>query len=190
MFMNSETAVHLLDAAVGAIRNRPDTFFEILDQMPAAIYVTDKDGTITYFNRACVELAGRTPAVGADKWCVTWKLYTLEGKFLPHDECPMAVAIREKRDIRDVEAVAERPDGSRVNFRPFPTPLFDAEGNLVGAVNLLLDVSLEHKPEYLREQASRCRRLSKGAGDIATAETLNLMAAKYDEQALKIARRS
>ena len=53
----------------------------------------------------------------------------------------MAVAIRERRAVRGVEAVAERPDGTRINFMPFPTPVFDDQGQLAGAVNLLLDIT-------------------------------------------------
>jgi hypothetical protein len=54
----------------------------------------------------------------------------------------MAVAIHEDRRVRGVTAVAERPDGTRVHFRPFPTPLHDAYDNLVGAVNVLIDVDV------------------------------------------------
>src|SRR5262249_15602518 len=39
------------------------------------------------------------------------------------------------------EAVAERPDGTRVPFIPYPTPLRDAKGNIVGAINVLVDIS-------------------------------------------------
>jgi hypothetical protein len=60
----------------------------------------------------------------------------------------MAVAIRERRAIRGVEAVAERPDGSRVNFRPYPTPVFDDDGQLAGAVNLLLDITDRRRPDH------------------------------------------
>ncbi len=188
MLLNPETIDHILESAVNAASNDPESLVDYLDRIPAAIYVTDRDGTITHFNRACIELAGRTPAVGKDKWCVTWKLYTLDGEHLPHNQCPMAIAIREKRSIRDVEAVAERPDGTRITFVPYPTPVFDADGNLAGAVNLLMEVSRKHQPLYLREQADRCRRLAREVSDKTVKETLILMAAKYDEQALKLAR--
>jgi PAS domain-containing protein len=188
MLLNPETIDHILESAVTAASSDPESLVDYLDRIPAAIYVTDRDGTITHFNRACIELAGRTPAVGKDKWCVTWKLYTLDGEHLPHNQCPMAIAIREKRSIRDVEAVAERPDGTRVTFVPYPTPMFDAEGNLAGAVNLLMEVSRKHQPLYLREQADRCRRIAREVSDKTVKETLILMAAKYDEQALKLAR--
>lgn len=188
MLLDSPTASQLIDEAVSAVSTSPDSFYEVLDRLPAPIYVTDGDGTIVYFNQACVELAGRTPECGRDKYCVTWKIYTIEGEYLPHDQCPMAVAIREQRPIRNVEAIAERPDGTTVNFIPFPTPWFDAHGNMAGAVNLLLDISAQRGPDYLLEQADKCRRLANSITDPAATDTLNLMAAKYDAQALKLSR--
>src|SRR5579872_6701359 len=86
---------------------------ELLDALPAAIYTTDTAGRITYYNEAAVDLAGRRPNIGSDEWCVTWKLYLPDGTPLPHDQCPMAVALKERRAVRGCEAVAERPDGVR-----------------------------------------------------------------------------
>jgi two-component sensor histidine kinase len=91
-------------------------------------------------------MAGRTPQPG-DEWCVTWKLYWPDGSPLPHNECPMAVALRENRSVRGAEAIAERPDGGRVPFIPYPTPLRDAAGNLVGAINMLVDISERKRAE-------------------------------------------
>ena len=185
MFSN-RAACQIVEAAADVIGSEPDGFNAVLDAIPAAIYVTDREGTLTYFNAACVELAGRTPEVGTDKWCVTWKLFTTDGKPLPHDRCPMAEAITKGTPVRGVEAIAERPDGSRFHFMPYPTPLFDAGGNLSGAVNLLLDVSTQRTPEYLHAQAERCRQLADDVGDSQSIETLVLMGAKYDELALKL----
>ena len=120
---------------------------ELLAAIPAAIYTTDAKGRITYFNDKAVELAGRTPALGSDEWCVTWKLYWPDGTPMPHDQCPMAVALREGRPIRNAEAIAERPDGTRVPFIPYPTPLRGADGNIVGAINMLVDVSERKQAE-------------------------------------------
>jgi PAS domain S-box-containing protein len=114
---------------------------QILEALPAAVYTTDKDGKITYFNRAAVEFAGREPLIGEDEWCVTFRLFSADGQPLPHNECPMAVALKEKRPVRGVEAMAQRPDGTMVPFLPFPTPMFDEDGGLVGAVNMLVDIS-------------------------------------------------
>jgi len=120
---------------------------DLLEALPAAIYLTDAQGRITFYNEAAVALAGRRPEVGRDQWCVTWRLYQPDGTPLPHEHCPMAVALKENRPVRGVEAVAERPDGTRIAILPFPTPLRDASGALVGGVNLLLDMSQRHGAE-------------------------------------------
>lgn len=114
---------------------------DLLAAIPAAIYTTDAHGRITYYNQAAVELAGREPALGSDEWCVSWKLYRPDGTLLPHAESPMAIALKEGHPIRNAEAIAERPDGTRVPFIPYPTPLRDASGNVVGAINMLADIS-------------------------------------------------
>ena len=176
-------AEEYLGVALDAAREDPDTLKEALDRLPVAIYLTDTNGTITHFNQACIALAGRVPVVQHDRWCVTWKLYTLDGARLPHDQCPMAVAIRERRTIRGAEAIAERPDGTRIQFVPYPTPLFDDDGAFVGAVNLLVDVTQMRHAEYLRQQATRCRRLADAISDPRTIGTLKGMADEYENQA-------
>src|SRR5712675_1064038 len=125
-------------------------FRALLDVLPAAIYVTDADGRITYYNQAAIDLAGRRPELGTDEWCVSWRLYSVDGQPLPHDQCPMAVALKENRAVRGAEAILERPDGTRIPFAPYPTPLRDASGALIGAVNMLVDVSDRKAAENAR----------------------------------------
>ncbi len=139
-----------LQRARTELMRHDNTHRQILDSLPVAIYTTDQHGTITYFNRAAAELAGREPEVGKDKWCVTFKLFTPDGKELPHDECPMAIALKENRPVRNQEAVAQRPDGSFFPFLPFPTPLRDEDGNLIGAINMLLDLTDRQRAEEAR----------------------------------------
>lgn len=118
----------------------PD-YRDILDSLPAAVYTTDAEGTLTYFNRAAAELAGREPRLGVDRWCVAYKLRHPDGRPMRFEDCPMGVALREKRPVRGVDIVVERPDGARLPVLPFPTPLSDATGRFVGAINLLVDIS-------------------------------------------------
>jgi PAS domain S-box-containing protein len=154
----------------------------VLDQLAVPIYTTDRDGQVTYWNRACVEFAGRQPELGEDRWCVTWQIYTTTGEYLPHEQCPMAVAIREQRAVRDTVAIAARPDGSRRAFRPYPTPLFDAHGELTGAVNMLIDVT-EEQSFALAEQAVRCRRLADAMYNRETSDVLASMAVEFERTA-------
>jgi PAS domain S-box-containing protein len=176
----------MLERALSAVTAGDQALRDALDQLPAAIYVTDEDGVVTYFNPACIDFTGRRPEVGRDRWCVTWRLYTNAGEFLPHDECPMAVAINTQRPIRGVTAMAERPDGTRVAFRPHPTPIFDEHGRLTGAVNILEDVTDEVRAHDFLAQARRCRRLANGVCDAPAAETLNRMADEYEAKAASL----
>jgi PAS domain S-box-containing protein len=133
--------------AEAELRGSEQRLQDLLSAIPAAIYTTDAAGRITYYNESAVELAGRRPKIGSDEWCVTWKLYRPDGTPLPHHECPMAVALREGRPIRNAEAIAERPDGSRIPFIPYPTPMRDADGQVVGAINMLVDISERREAE-------------------------------------------
>jgi PAS domain-containing protein len=173
----------LISLALAAARNGESEFHAALEAHPVPIYTTDADGWVTFFNSACIDFAGRTPTPGKDRWCVTWKLYGTDGAFLPHEDCPMAVAIREQRDVRGAVAAAERPDGSRVMFTPYPTPLFGADGEIAGAVNILIDITGHRQAGALRVQAERCRRLAQSVTDQQSVDTLLLMAREYDEKA-------
>jgi PAS domain-containing protein len=172
---------HVLESlALGCCARR-----EILDALPVPVYITDPSGLVTYWNRACIEFAGRKPQLGKDRWCVTWRIHTRAGEPLPHELCPMAVAVKERRLVRGEIAIAERPDGTRKAFRPYPTPFFSEDGELIGAINLLIDVS-EEQGEALACQAERCRRLSAATSDRQVSEMLDRMAAGYDANAAAI----
>jgi PAS domain S-box-containing protein len=127
----------------------------VIEALPAAVYTTDAQGRVTMFNQAAVDFSGRTPEVGSDSWCVTWKLYHPDGTPMPHAECPMAMSLETGHPIRGQEAIAERPDGTRSNFIPYPTPLRDAQGNLVGAINMLVDITDRKKTEETLERSER-----------------------------------
>ncbi len=111
-----------------------------LEALAVAVYTTDAAGRIMFFNDAAVQLWGRRPEIG-EEWCGSLRLFHRDGLPMAHDECPMAIALKEKRAVRGWSAYAERPDGRRVAFEPYPTPLLGPEGELIGAVNVLVDVT-------------------------------------------------
>lgn len=146
-----------------ALRHAERRFREMIDALPVAIYTTDAEGRLTHFNRAAVEFSGRVPELGTDHWCVSWKLYYPDGTPMPHDECPMAIALKEGRAIRMAEAIAERPDGKRIWFTPYPTPLRDSAGRIVGGINMLLDITERKRHEQRLTEQARLLDLSSDA---------------------------
>jgi two-component system, chemotaxis family, CheB/CheR fusion protein len=89
---------------------------------------------------------------------------------MPHDECPMAIALKERRAVRGIEAIAERPDGSRIWFQPYPTPLFDDSGNLVGGINMLVDITERKRAE---EATAHLAEIVKSSEDAIISKNLN-----------------
>jgi PAS domain S-box-containing protein len=127
---------------------------ELIDGLPVAVYTTDADGYLTLYNEAAEAFWGRRPVLGKDRWCGSWKLYDADGTPMQLDRCPLAITLREQRPVRDVEVTAERPDGRRLTFIPHPTPLRDASGKLIGAMNVLVDITERKRAEQaLQRQA-------------------------------------
>src|SRR5687767_9553296 len=84
-----------------------DFFRELVNALPAAIYATDHKGRITYYNEAAAALWGCRPELGSSEWCGSWKIFWPDGRPLAHDQCPMALAVKERRPIRGIDAIAE-----------------------------------------------------------------------------------
>ncbi len=135
-----------------ASRDSELQFRQLLEALPAAVYTIDAAGRITFFNEAAADLWGCRPELGKSEWCGSWRLYWPDGRPMRHDECPMAVALKEGRPIRGAEAAAERPDGTRVPFLAYPTPLRDRSGALTGAVNTLIDITERKRNEEFEHQ--------------------------------------
>jgi PAS domain S-box-containing protein len=114
---------------------------QLIQALPAAIYTCDAQGHILIYNKAAADLWGREPEIGKDLWCGSWKIYLPNGTPLPLDQCPMAIALKEGRAIENEEIIVERPDGLKRNIMPHPKPFFDSSGNVVGAVNMLVDIT-------------------------------------------------
>jgi PAS domain S-box-containing protein len=137
---------------------------EVLSVLPAAVYTTDADGRITFYNETAAALWGRRPTLNVDRWCGSWQMYWPDGTPLPHDECPMAVVLKEGRAVSGQEAVLERPDGTRMPFMAFPSPLRDATGEVVGAVNMFVDITERKRNEEMaRESEAHIATLAREA---------------------------
>ena len=117
---------------------------QLIQTLPVAIYTCNAQGFISFFNKAAISLWGRIPEPGTDLWCGSWKIFQADGTPVPLDACPMALTLKEGRSIRGIEIVVERPDGIRRNILPHPDPIFNEHGDLIGAVNMLVDIT-EHK---------------------------------------------
>lgn len=121
-----------------------------LDALAAAVYVCDAEGRVVRYNDAAAALWGRRPEPGQERWCGSWRVYEADGTPVPLERCLMADAVREGRAARGRTIIIERPDGTRRLVVPHPQPIRDAAGRLIGAVNLLVDVTEQREGEQAR----------------------------------------
>ena len=146
-----------------ALRDSERHFAALLEALPAAVYTIDAEGRITFFNEAAADLWGCRPELGKSEWCGSWRLFWPDGRPMRHDECPMAVALKEGRPIHGAEAAAERPDGTRVPFLAYPTPLWNRSGALTGAVNTLIDITERKRAEQTEKRLAAIVESSEDA---------------------------
>jgi two-component system, LuxR family, sensor kinase FixL len=133
-------------------------FRRLLEKLPAGAYTCDAEGLITYFNPHAAALWGRSPKLNHpdDRFCGSFKLFSVDGAPIEHRHCWMALALEGRREYNGREIVIERPDGQRVIALAHANPYLDDSGNLLGAVNVLIDISARKRAEeLLRESHDR-----------------------------------
>jgi PAS domain S-box-containing protein len=158
-------------------------FKGLLEMLPAAVYTTDATGRIVFYNQAAAELWGCRPELGKSEWCGSWRLYWPDGRPMPHDQCPMAVALRERRALKGAEAVAERPDGTSVPFLAYPSPLIDESGVLVGAINMLIDITERKRVEY---EGQLLASIIESSNDAIVSKDLNGVITSWNKGAQRL----
>ncbi len=127
-------------------------FRRLLASLPTAAYTCDDDGLISFFNERAVDVWGREPKLNdpVDRFCGSFKLFSTDGTPIPHHECWMALALRNRRAYNGQEILIERPNGTRCLVLAYANPFLGERGELVGAVNVLVDISDRRQAELTR----------------------------------------
>ena len=104
------------------------------------------------FNARAAELWGREPKLNdaGDRYCGSLRLFSTDGRPIAHEDCWMSLALRDGKSCGGHEIVVERADGSRRTVLAHISPLFDDRGNVVGAINVLFDVTEQRRAELAR----------------------------------------
>jgi PAS domain S-box-containing protein len=146
-------------AAACALPHGEAEFRRLLDKLPAAAYTCDAAGLITYYNSRAVELWGRAPRLNdpEDRYCGSFRLFATDGTPILHRRCWMALALENDEEYNGREIVIERPDGQRLTALAHANPIHDDQGQLCGAVNVLIDISERRAAEEALRTANRCK---------------------------------
>ncbi|HEX6564507.1 MAG TPA: ATP-binding protein [Chthoniobacterales bacterium] len=134
-------------------------FLHLLDKLPAAAYTCDAEGLITFYNQPALRLLGRAPKLRdpVDRFCGSFHLHSANGEPISHDNCWTALALRNDREYTGCEILVERPDGERLTMSASASPLHDKSGKLIGAVNVLFDITERKRAEKALREIDRAR---------------------------------
>jgi PAS domain S-box-containing protein len=171
--------------AEAASRQSEERFRRLLDTLPVAAYTCDAEGLITYFNERTVEAWGRRPKLNAsvERFCGSYRLYSSDGAQIPHGQCWMALAIKENKVYEGREIVIERPDGSRLTVLAHVNPFYNEEGKLLGAVNIVVDITDHKQAEAVMAQMAA---IVESSDDAIISKDLNGIIVSWNEGAEKL----
>jgi len=147
LFTDRRSRAAQLERSNQQLRHQETAFRQLLGALPAAIHTTDTAGRITYCNKAAVDLWGVSPELGKDKCADLGRLYYPNGTLVPPDQCPTKKCLTERQALQPEEVVFERPDGRRIPIIPYPAPLTDERGDLVGVVSMKIDITERKQAE-------------------------------------------
>jgi PAS domain S-box-containing protein len=147
-------------------------FRSLLEKLPAGAYTCNPEGLITYFNQHAVQLWGRAPRLNdrRDRFCGSFKLFSPDGSPIAHDQCWMALALKKDKEYNRREIVVERPDGKRLTALAHANPIHDESGRLLGAVNVLVDISGRKRDQEEIETRARQQAVIADLGRRALTE--------------------
>jgi PAS domain S-box-containing protein len=124
----------------------PELLAALLEEIDEGIYVVDRERRILYWNHGAEQITGYLAQEVTGRACQSDLLMhcDAEGNVLCGSGCPLA-GVMEDGAPREVMVFLRHRDGHRLPVRVRARPLRDAEGRIVGALELFGPVALERE---------------------------------------------
>ena len=156
---------------------------DLIADLPAAAFTTDADGRVIRYNSAAVALWGRTPGPEV-RWTGAARLLNAAGSVLDPAESPAARTCREGQPPKELGMLfVERPDGSQTAYLSRPSLLHDADGEIAGVIELMLD---PHPRELIDIAAVRLAAIVSGSSDSIVGLSLDGRVTSWNDGATRL----
>ena len=119
-----------------------DALRAMADALPDGLFTTDLEGRIDYWNRAAEQITGFSASEVVGRCCCDNVLNHVNenGEGLCHSACPLATTLTDGQP-REGHVYLRHKAGHRVPVAVRTTPLLDATGTTVGAVEIFTDMT-------------------------------------------------
>ncbi len=141
---------------------KEDVFLQILNNLPNGLFTMDGESRINYFNAAAEQITGLKTADAIGMHCKeVFKSPTCE------IDCPLEKTIHIGKNIYNRELVLTRIDGKKIPIICSFSILRDRHANIVGGVEIFIDISARKRLEdNLRLSEREYRHIFEGSKDM------------------------
>ncbi|HTH43606.1 MAG TPA: PAS domain S-box protein, partial [Oxalicibacterium sp.] len=145
-----------LTEVTAVLANERTFLATVLEEVEDAIIACDRNGSLTFFNRAGQEFHGSVDlAVAPERWAEHFSLFHQDGEtLLTMAEVPLMRALRGEQ-LREVEIAIVSTSGRRRNVLVSGGPLMTEGGRQLGAVVSVHDITARRQAEINRQHAAR-----------------------------------
>lgn len=168
-WFGTATNVDAQKRAEAAVRDRERQLRTILDLLPVAVFISDREGRIVEANRAADQIWGAVrPLVASSSDYDTYKgWFSATGQRLQAADWAAARVLATGEPVLDQEVDIETFSGARKTILNSSVPLRDEAGGLVGAVTINVDISERKRATETLIRAEKLASVGRMAATMA-----------------------
>jgi PAS domain S-box-containing protein len=138
----------------------------VLAHLAEGVILAGRDGRISFVNEAAARIHGVVElGVPPELYAPKYNLLTEEGEPYPHQELPLTRAVTKGETVQNATWRIRHPEGREVRASGSARPIYNNDGELIGAVLTVRDdTERQLAEERLRETTQRLERSSATRG--------------------------
>lgn len=148
--------------ALKRIYQKEESFIEILNRIPDALFTTDKEWRITYFNPAAEKITGFSAYDAVGMYCKD----VFKNPICEYD-CALKRAVDENCDIHNREYSIIDINGKHIPIICSTSAIRDSKGRILGGVEIFKDITdIKQLHEKIAMRERKYRRIFEGSHDM------------------------